>query len=134
MSHMAKIGRPAFRPTGPQRRDVQLLKAQGWGERRIADQLRIARNTLTKHFAAELKHGADAMELSMLHALLREANKGSVPAIREMLRRIEAVRRPHGIIRPPKLGKKEIAHQEALHAHEDSDWGDVLKPLEERIN
>ena len=41
---------------------------------------------------------------------------------------------PTSRVRPPKeegpkLGKKELAIQEAMRAHEDSGWGEVLAPL-----
>lgn len=126
-------GQPAYRPTVAQRQDVRLFKADGWSDDRIARRLGISRTTLLKHFAEELENGADQERQEALRLLKRAARKLNVTAIRDLLKLIgagsaidEFLRQPERGARQPKLGKKEIAREEALRAHENSDWGDDL--------
>jgi AraC-like DNA-binding protein len=113
-----------------------MFKADGWSDERIAAHLGISRTTLLKHFGAELETGADDERAFALRKLREAADKLNVAAIKEYLRVVsvggaldqfegEAARKPR--IRPK--GKKEIAQEEALRAHEASDWGEDLAPL-----
>ncbi len=55
---MAARSRPAFAPTEKQRGQVEAMAGYGIPEQAIADKFGIVRNTLRKHFEAELKNGA----------------------------------------------------------------------------
>jgi hypothetical protein len=55
---MATRSRPAFVPTEKQRGQVEAMAGYGIPEQAIADKFGIAKNTLRKHFEAELKTGA----------------------------------------------------------------------------
>jgi AraC-like DNA-binding protein len=48
------MARPQYRPSADEYRQVRCLKAAGWGERDLARLLNISRETLRKHFAADL--------------------------------------------------------------------------------
>ena len=48
------MARPQYRPSADEYRQVRCLKAAGWGERDLARLLDISRETLRKHFAADL--------------------------------------------------------------------------------
>jgi hypothetical protein len=129
-------GRPAFRPTLPQREAVRLCRVDGWSENRIAHRLQISRSTLRAYFSAELNDGADTERLAALRALKRQVNKGNVAAIKQYLLLTGAavavrqfLQKPE---RPPKLGKKELAKQAALQI--DPEWGDDLAPWTERMH
>jgi biotin operon repressor len=129
-------GRPPLKPTRLQRQDVRLFKADGWSDERIARRLGLSRTTLLKHFGHELSNGADEERQAALRLLKKAASKLNIGAIREYLKLSgagSAVERSLG--QPdrsepgPKPGKKELARELALHAHEDSEWGDDLKPI-----
>ena len=129
-------GRPPLKPTRLQRQDVRLFKADGWSDERIARRLGISRTTLLKHFGHELSNGANEERQAALRLLKKAANKLNIGAIREYLKLIGAgsgAERSFGQFdrseARPKPGKKEIAREQALHAHEDSEWGDDLKPI-----
>src|SRR5688572_17225399 len=51
------MARPQYRPATDECRQVQFLKAAGWGERDLACLLGISRETLRRHFAEELEFG-----------------------------------------------------------------------------
>lgn len=129
-------GRPPFNPKPVQRKDVRLMKADGWSDDRIALRLGISRTTLLKHFGTELALGADIERLETLRDLKKASKKGNASAIKMLLLitgqggAIDALagadeRKPR--VRPK--GKKEVVLEEALAAGEGGDWGDDLKPL-----
>jgi len=128
-------GRKPFNATAALRRDVELMKADGWSDDRVAAQLEISRTTLLKHFAKELEFGADKVRRNQLRNLDRAARKGSVPAANSLLRRADTI--PGGSIRPdpagdetpkaPPLGKKEQANLEAQNAAEGTSWAKLIK-------
>lgn len=129
-------GRPPFNATPALRRDVRLMKADGWSDDRIAMRLAISRTTLLKHFGTELALGADLERLETLRDLKRASKKGNASAIKMLLlitgngNAIDALAghdEPKARVRPK--GKKEIAQEEAASAGQDGTWGDDLKPL-----
>lgn len=133
-------GRKPFKATSVQRMDVQSMRAEGMSTERIAAAMNIPLRTLQRHFAREIELGADRERIRLLRQLRRAANKGSVPAIRELLRRNDMgagsaerfaqegkpVERP---LRALPKGKKEIAREEALSAHVGTEWDEDLAPI-----
>ena len=126
-------GRPAFKPTRDQRSDVEIMKADGWSNERIALQLRIARNTLEQYFADQLQYGADLVRLENLRNVRRMAKKNA-SAAKQLNDRLDlaATRRPDGGDEPPaptketKLGKKERLQREAENPSTDSEMGELM--------
>jgi len=60
-----KMARPTFEPTTEQRVQVQTLAEYGAPEAHIATKLGIAKNTLSKYFAAELEAGQQEAKLQV---------------------------------------------------------------------
>jgi hypothetical protein len=127
-------GRKAFNVTAALRRDVALMKADGWSDDRIAAQLDISRTTLLKHFPRELEFGADKVRREQLRNLAKASRKGSVAAANTLLKRVDATPVGTGRIatepldeKPEKLGKKAEATLAAETAHEGTEWGHLVK-------
>lgn len=126
------MGRPAFRVTAAMRRDVELMKADGFSDDRIAAQLSCSRPTLLKHFAKELEFGADKVRRQQLRNLDR-MSKRNVAASKALLARSDTVAppapptRPDDAPRPPPLGKKETADLEAQTAEAGTSWANLIK-------
>ncbi|KAF0102224.1 MAG: hypothetical protein FD144_2659 [Rhodospirillaceae bacterium] len=126
-------GRPAFKPTRDQRSDVEIMKADGWSNERIALQLRISRPTLEKAFANELQYGRDTVQLENLKSLRKMAKKNA-SANRQLNDRLDlaATRRPDGGDEPPaptketKLGKKELQQIAAETPDTSTEMGELL--------
>lgn len=132
------MARPAFKVTAAMRRDVELMKADGFSDDRIARQLRCTRPTLLKHFAEELEFGADRVRREQLANLRRASKKGNVAAAKALLNRADLVPPPGAPAPSPtpekaddakgvKLGKKEAANLEAQTAEEGTSWQGLLK-------
>ncbi len=125
-----KLGRPEFKPTPEQRRKVANASGGGMAHDEIAMALGICRNTLEKHFAAELGQVACRKRLEVLDAMQRTAVKGNVAAQKAYL----ATSGPQGVAPPAEdekplrdpRGKKEIARDEAGTAQLGTSWDDVL--------
>jgi predicted ArsR family transcriptional regulator len=122
-------GRPEFVPTDDDRERVQVLKAQGMSNEAIAAALDIHQQTLVKHFSIELECAVAKKTADVMMARYRSAMGGSVPAQNKFLELAGAM--PPSKLKPkapraPKLGKKEVAIEEAQHAHEGSDWSDLV--------
>jgi hypothetical protein len=127
-------GRPLFRPTVPQREAVRLMRTDGWSEDRISKRIGVSRPTLRSAFSVELSDGADHERLTALRALKRQVNRGNIAAIKTFLLITGAATAVDEFLQKPetpaKLGKKELARQEAARVHLDSpEWGDDLKPV-----
>ena len=60
-----KMARPTFEPTTEQRVQVQTLAGYGAPEAHIATKLGIAKDTLSKYFAAELEAGQQEAKLQV---------------------------------------------------------------------
>lgn len=126
-------GRPAFKPTKDQRADVEIMKADGWSNDRIALQLRISRPTLEKAFADELQYGRDTVRLENLRNVRRMAKKNA-SAAKQLNDRLDlaATRRPDGgdepaaPVKETKLGKKERLQREAENPSTDSEMGELM--------
>lgn len=125
-------GRPPFKPTKSQRADVEIMKADGWPNDRIALQLRISRPTLEKAFADELQYGRDSVRLENLQNLRKLAKKNA-SAAKQLNDRLDlaATRRRDGGDEPvpakeTKLGKKERLQREAENPSTDSEMGELM--------
>jgi AraC-like DNA-binding protein len=133
-------GRPRYKPTREDRITVAQLVAMGWPQKDIAAVLEISEPTLARGFRDELHLGALKKEKETVAAMFRAANKGSVPAQKELLARFDAAKleRLGESMRaaapepkkpaPESAGKKVLAAQAASEVITDSDWADLLKP------
>ncbi|KAF0097829.1 MAG: hypothetical protein FD144_4778 [Rhodospirillaceae bacterium] len=126
-------GRPPFKPTAAQRAKVELMKAVGWSNERIAAQLKISRNTLEKAFLAELEFGADSKRLQVLENLEKASKKGNASASKQLLDQFDvaATLRPNVPAAPeetakPKLGKKAAAEEAAQRPDPSTEMGDLM--------
>ena len=128
-------GRPRFKPTKAHRDDVELMKASGWSNERIAAQMKISRNTLESRFADELQYGADRVRLENLKYLRAAAKAKNASAIKQLNDRLgmSATLRPDGgdlpeaeATKQPKIGKKERRQQEAEHPDTTTEMGDLM--------
>lgn len=93
----------------------------------IALGLGISRNTLTKHFDAELSTGACARRLEVLDAMFKAAKGGNVTAQKAYVAMTPKIM-PPAPDKPAasKTGKKEQAAAEAKTAQTGSDWESLL--------
>lgn len=129
-----KMARPTFKPTAAQRRQVAIAAGGGMSHEEIAIGLGLARNTLEKHFEAELSSGAYAKRLEVLQAMHAAAKKGNMTAARAYLASEPKASAPPaqpekpGAKKAPALGKKEQANVDAVSAGAGSEWGDLLGP------
>jgi AcrR family transcriptional regulator len=89
------MSRRAFKPTTRERRRVELLIGE-ISEDAIAETLGIARGTLRKHFASELRLGYARVLADNLERLDKAASKGNVAAMRALLARKAELPAPAG--------------------------------------
>src|SRR5690348_14143243 len=80
MSDKHPGGRPPHEPTLGQRNTVQVMVANGNGERVIARAVGIDRSTLRKHYREELRSGRDQVVAAMGAAPVRAGLAGNVHA------------------------------------------------------
>jgi len=97
----------------------------------IATALGIARDTLEKHFQAELSGGALARRMEVLQALHAAAKKGSSSAARAYLAHeatpaVPPMPAPEKEAKPEPLGKKQQAAADAVTAARGTDWDAIL--------
>jgi predicted transcriptional regulator len=114
-------GRPPHVPTLESRQKCVLLAAVGKTPDEIAAALSITAKTLRKHYSRELREQEAAklkVEGKLLVGLVREVDKGSVAANKELAKRLEKaglekiadrIGRRAGPEKVEKLGKKEAA-------------------------
>ena len=128
-------GRPSQKPTKSARNRVQLMAADGWSNARIAQCMGLARNTLAKHFAAELELGADMKLCALLELAERTAKKGNATMIKWLAERFDRARaaeaKPSSAgdadPRRAKLGKKQAAQLAAQTAEQRTSWETLLR-------
>lgn len=134
-------GRPAFKPTAAQKRQVSIAAAGGMRHDDIAVAMGICRDTLSKYFELELSAGAAARRMEVLQALYVAAKKGSSSAAKAFLAadptlgvpplpaaapapaKAEAAPAP---VAAAKLGKKDQAQADAKTAAEGTEWAALL--------
>lgn len=129
-----KIGRPLFKVTPRLKTQVERRIAAGWKQSDIAAEIGISIPTLALHFEAELSHGHAKRRGEALDLLWKSARAGNVSAQKALVALqmtgdpaapVEAKPSPERSI---KLGKKEIAKQQAESAGEGTEWGSDLDP------
>ena len=129
-------GRPPFEVTDELRNKVSVLRAGGMEYVEIASAIGCSERTLRTYFLPELKAGAASKKAEMIAAMFTAGMGGNVTAQKAFIalgekadampplptaqQRIEEPK-------PERLGKKEAADREAIHAHEDDpEWADLL--------
>lgn len=130
------MARPEFKVTDALRRQVAIAAGGGMSHEEIAIALGCARNTLEKHFEAELGEGALKRRFDVMQALYRaatgKAKRVNVTAAKLYLATpvipAPPPEKPDGDAPKEKLGKKEQAERDARTAAEGTQWGDLLNP------
>lgn len=129
-------GRPAYVPTAATRRQVSVAAGGGMRHADIALALGISRETLSKHFEAELSVGAAMRRLEVMQAMHTAAKKGSTPAARVYLAAEAQIATPPLAeadtattpTKAPAVGKKEQAQADAITAARGTGWDELLTP------
>ena len=133
-------GRPELKITAAMRRKVSIGAAGGMSHESLAAALGMSRNSLEKHFEAELGVGAAQRRLEVFEALHAAAKKGSVAAAKAFLTapvsRAPVAQEPErtdieaaaeaGL--PVLDGKKAQANAAAKVAAVGTDWEALLSP------
>jgi hypothetical protein len=129
------MARPSFKPTAAQRRKVAVAAGAGMAHEQIALGLGITKPTLYKYFEQELTAGAAEKKMEALVALHAAAKRGNSAAVKAYLA-LGLGARPAGA--PPdapkegaqapqaRLGKKEVAQQQAAGAADGTEWAGLL--------
>lgn len=121
------MARPPFKPTAAMRRKVAVAAGGGMSHEEIALALGISRNTLTKHFDAELSSGACSKRMEALDAMFKAAKGGNVTAQKAYIATVPKISAPAPEqTKPTKTGKKEKAQADATTAQVGSDWENLL--------
>ena len=116
--------RPTFKPTTAMRRQVSIAAGAGLSHEEIARGLGIARNTLAKHFDAELSVGAYQRRMEALTAMHKAAKGGNVAAQKAFMQLgMASVVRPAPV---PAIGKKAKAQADAETAEQGTGWEMLL--------
>lgn len=128
---VTESGRPEHEATENNRQRVRLWALADWSEDRMARQLGIARNTLRKHYAAELEFGADHVMTQTLLDLQRQSREGKTAASRRLQDMYGelALPRPTPDIedeQPEALGKKAQLKVDAMTAEAGTGWDDLV--------
>lgn len=125
-------GRPPFKPTAAQRRQVSIAAAGGMRVADMALALGISDVTLRKYFEVELSQGAACRRMEVLAALYAAAKRGSSAAAKAYLAVDPALGAPplepmpEPAAKAPTPGKKEAASIDAKTAHVGTDWDSLL--------
>ncbi len=132
-------GRPPHAPTAAQRRRVSVAAGDGMTREEIAIAIGIDRDTLAKHYEAELSKGALERRMEVyqgLHAAAKRGNSGAAKAYLAVEPQIAAPpMQPDAPAETPAapaaqkaapLGKKEQAQADALTAPAGTEWGALL--------
>lgn len=130
-------GRPVHEVTPRKIKFVLACVAANWTHEEIAAGIGVSPPTLRKHYFRELQGGKAMVRATLLVKLQEQIDRGNVSAMRlahQILTKadLEGGARQRAPA-PPKRGKREIAKDEALHAHEASDWGNDLAPIPSRV-
>jgi hypothetical protein len=136
-------GRPAFKPTATQRKNVMIWAAGGIAEASMAKMLGICRDTLRDHFATELEEGGDRERARNLERLDKAAGKGNVTAMKYLDAKYAVTTAGDNFKRkaaegaaaaPSKLGKKEQAAADAKAPDTNSPLGQLIATRQSTIN
>jgi len=97
----------------------------------IAAQVGLSEPTLRKYYLPELQEGPRQAQAVLDQVMWAKARAGNVPAAKYIEKRFEKggakAPVPKREAKPAQLGKKDTQQLEALTAHEDTEWGDLLK-------
>lgn len=120
-------GRPTYKPTEEQRRQVKAMAAYGVPQEDIATVLAIDAKTLRKHFWTELQNGAIEANAKVAQSLFQRATteKGSagVTAAIFWLKCRAGWREPSADV----PGKKAERERVALTAENGTSWENLLQ-------
>ncbi|TPW28601.1 helix-turn-helix domain-containing protein [Martelella alba] len=132
-------GRKSFRKDKENQDFVMARAADGWSQKRIAEDMGIDEKTLRKYFSRELEYGPTFVRGMMLDVLMKRAREGHVPSIKLLAdwhkdagpqapRNARpdkgAEKDEDGEEAPSRLGKKE---REALEAQDVPDnYGEIF--------
>jgi DNA-binding CsgD family transcriptional regulator len=126
------VGRPKFKPTRHQRREVEILAGAHVSQEDIARRLKIDAKTLREHFREELDNGAVKRRTDIIIAQYERAVKTSSTDATKYLGYGNIEPNPNGPARPAKPeepGKKELAHIGAQTAEKGTSWDDLVNPV-----
>lgn len=124
-------GRPSFKKTPENQRDVATLRAAGWSHTRIARFIGCDAKTLRKNFSRELEAGADLIEGQALQVLVAQMRQGKLSAVKAVLALVGAGHAavPEATVaeadKPERLGKKETLERAAQHP--SASWASRLQ-------
>ena len=110
------------------RRIVECLAGYGIPQLKIAHVVKVSLPTLHKAYRDELDRGAAQIEAALVANLMRLAQGDDGTALKAIMFALQA-RFGWSIFAParePVLRKKAAADLEALSAHEDNEWSDLL--------
>lgn len=129
-------GRRARVFTSEERQKVKVLTASGMTQAQIAHVLKCSVPTLVAKFKNELEIGQAEIQSEMIMARYNSAKAGNVSAQNKMIEMTGAAPPPppEAPKAEPKKGKKEQAQEDAMTAHQSSDWGSVLHKGKPTIN
>lgn len=123
-------GRPPFKPTTAQRRQVSIVAAARMPHDKIAAALGITRPTLLKHFDDELTTTATRRRMEVLQAMFVAARKGNVAAMKAFLALQQdepELPAPHpALVEPKPAGLKEQRDADARTAAVGTEWENLL--------
>lgn len=130
------MARPSHKPTAALRRKVSIAAGGGWAHEEIAIALGVSRNTLEKHYAAELTTVAFQRRMEAIEGLHKAARKGNAAAAKAYAAMSPRVAGPPteaaGTNRPAVTqlpdGKKAQLNESAKSAQEGTAWANLLKP------
>lgn len=135
------MARPSHKPTSALRRKVSIAAGGGWSHEEIALALGVSRNTLEKHYAAELTTVAFQRRLEAIEGLHKAAKKGNAAAAKAyaaMTPRVAAPPPAEGEVpTAPRAttpeGKKAQQNELAKTAQNGTEWESILKPSSEPL-
>lgn len=105
-------GRPAYKPTQKEREQVEALTGYGMRADQIADVLGIARSTLFKHFADEIKRGGAVASSRVHQTAYQMATNGRQPAMTMFWLKCRAGWRETNVLEIAALPKLEVVISE----------------------
>ena len=125
-------GRPAHQATQQNKQMVEALAGFAIPTERIAEVLGITKPTLFKHYADEVRRGGAMVEAKLVGNLLKIASGADGTALRAITFALNcrfgwSAYAPRPETKEEPLGKKEMQEREANHAHEGSEWGNLLQ-------
>lgn len=110
---------------------IAVLAATGVTVDGICAEIGLSEPTLRKYYFAELQDGPRQAQAVLDQVMWKKARAGNVPAAKYMQARFEKGQGkapvPRRQAQAARLGKKDAQHLEAQTAHEDTEWGDLLK-------